>query len=311
MDDSPNNRGLFPDDLGCNDNFYGQFIGGKDFAATCSEAQVGNRNDPCAAGGLAPDGIILRVDVDPGSYRFVAAVGDAENHHAHRILAEDGGAGPPSGIGPNHVVLVHNFDQAQQPIGEVDPTRPARGVFARVGFDGRIPPVGDKIPPDPQFVNMDENGMATAACPSSPTLQVTQGYIRIHQLQGNSNDGCGGARDPNGGDMVVLEVWRVGGPAGGKQMPGDCNGDGVADLTDAVCLLTHLFTGDVAELPCGGTNVNGGDNMALLNFNGDGSGVDITDAINLLTRLFLGGEPHVLGEQCRTFAGCPSNAICR
>ena len=51
--------------------------------------------------------------------------------------------------------------------------------------------------------------MPTDADPSSPTLEVTQGYIRIHQLQGNSNDGPGGGKDVNGGDIVILEVWRV------------------------------------------------------------------------------------------------------
>jgi len=55
---------------------------------------------------------------------------------------------------------------------------------------------------------MDEDGMPTVD-PSSPVLEVTQGYIRIHQLQGNSNDGPGGPRDANGGDIVILELWKV------------------------------------------------------------------------------------------------------
>ena len=37
---------------------------------------------------------------------------------------------------------------------------------------------------------------------------MTQGYIRIHQLQGNSNPGDAGGADANGGNMVLLELWR-------------------------------------------------------------------------------------------------------
>ena len=139
----------------------------------------------------------------------MGAFGDADNVHAHRILAEDGGSGPPENIGANHVVLVSNFDGAQQTIGEAEADEPGEGVFARLGFDGLIPPLGDGVFPSPQFVDMDENGMATDAGASSPILEVTQGYIRIHQLQGNSNDGPGGPKDVNGGDIVILELWTV------------------------------------------------------------------------------------------------------
>ena len=45
--------------------------------------------------------------------------------------------------------------------------------------------------------------------PDSPTLEVTQGYVRLHLLQGNSNDGIGGLRDPNGADIVLFELYQV------------------------------------------------------------------------------------------------------
>jgi hypothetical protein len=204
FDDSPNNRGYFGDD--CPEQLYDSFIGAKDFTNDVNEATMGDMDTP----GDPPEGIIFRVDVPNGLYRFVGAFGEAENHHACRLVAEDGGAGPPANIGANSVVLVHNHDQAQYDIGEAREDRLGAGVFARVGFDGRIPPLGDGVFPDPQFVNMDENGMPTGAGASSPILEVTQGYIRIHQLQGNSNDGPGGARDANGGDIVILELWNVG-----------------------------------------------------------------------------------------------------
>ena len=52
-------------------------------------------------------------------------------------------------------------------------------------------------------------GLPTGAGANSPVLEVTQGYIRIHQLQGNSNDGPGGTLDANSGDIVILELWKV------------------------------------------------------------------------------------------------------
>ena len=202
FDDSPNNRNDFGDE--CPEQLYDSFIGAKNFTNDVNEATMGDMDTPSPN----PEGIIFRVDVPNGFYRFVAAVGEADNVHAHRILAEDGGSGPPENIG-SHVVLVSNHDQAQQTIGEPDAGKPGEGVFARVGFDGMIPPLGDGVAPDPQFVDMDENGRPTDAGANSPILEVTQGYIRIHQLQGNSNDGPGGSRDPNGGDIVILELWKV------------------------------------------------------------------------------------------------------
>jgi hypothetical protein len=209
FDDSPNNRNKFPDV--CPEELYDSFIGCKNFSEECSAATIGNPCSPCSPTLLA-EGIIFRVDVPNGLYRFVGAFGDADNVHAHRILAEDGGCGPPDMIGADHVVLVSNFDQAQFALGEADEAEPGEGVFARVGFDGLIPPPGDGMAPSPQFVDMDQSGFAFPGPADSPVLEVTQGYIRIHQLQGNSNDGVGGLRDANGGDMVILELWRVGTP---------------------------------------------------------------------------------------------------
>jgi hypothetical protein len=202
FDDSPNNRNEFSDE--CPEQLYDSFIGAKNFVDECSQAVTGDLVTPCDP----PEGIIFRVDVPNGLYRFVAAVGEADNGHAHRVVAEDGGSGPPEAIGANNVVLVSNHDQSQYDL-QPDLDEPGDGVFARVGFDGLIPPMGDGVAPDPAFVDMDENGMPTEAGANSPVLEVTQGYIRIHQLQGNSNDSPANSRDPNGGDIVILELWKV------------------------------------------------------------------------------------------------------
>jgi hypothetical protein len=211
FDDSANNRNEFPDTYP--EQLYDSFIGAKNFSAEVSAATMGDKDTPSPN----PEGIIFRVDVPNGFYRFVAAMGEADNTHAHRMIAEDGGSGPPENIGANYVVLINNHDQAQYDFGEAkadenDNDRLGEGVFARVGFGNRIPPPGDGVFPSPQFVDHDQNGKPSAhgTGPNSPVLEVTQGYIRIHQLQGNSNDGPGGSKDVNGGDIVVLELWKVG-----------------------------------------------------------------------------------------------------
>jgi hypothetical protein len=228
FDDTLNNRASFA--ANCLEQVYNSFVGAKNFGAfnlidpsspalgsyPCDEAIAGNRIDPCTPDTIlpngqpyTPEGLVFRMDVPNGAYRFAAAFGD-ELVHAHRVLAEDGGSGPPASIGPNHVTLVHNFDQAQHAGGEtVKNGKPGANVYARVGFDGKLPPPGDGLKPSPVFVNMDRDGKETAGCPESPVLNVTQGAIRIHLLQANSNNGPGGTRDPQGPDMVVLEAWRV------------------------------------------------------------------------------------------------------
>ena len=275
FDDTANGRDEFGDE--CAEELYDSFIGAKNWLNQdgCNSTTVGNPDDPCTAAGLEPDGIIFRVDVPNGTYRFVLAAGSADNTHAHRILAEDGGAGPPSGIG-KHAVLVSNFDQAQYAIGETDGD-PGDGVYAAVGFGDKLPPAGDGGAPDPEFVYMDEAGLATNGCPSSPALEVTQGYIRFHCLQANSNNGPGGARDPNGGDLVLLELWRVGGAAAPVFRRGDGNADGTLNITDGVFVLNYLFLGG-PEPPC----------LDAADANGDG-GLNITDGIYVLNYLFLGG----------------------
>ena len=38
------------------------------------------------------------------------------------------------------------------------PDQPGQPITP-VGFDDKLPPEGDGVPPSPQFINMDENGM--------------------------------------------------------------------------------------------------------------------------------------------------------
>jgi len=272
FDDSENNRGKFTS--GCPEELYDQFIGAKNFASPCFEP-------PCTAvpGTSSREGIHFRIDVPNGLYRFVGAFGDSDNVHAHTIIVEDGGEGEEINM-DRAVVLVLDFDQAQWCQGETEPAERGEGVYARVGFNCRIPPLGDGIPPDPRFVNMDENGLPTFDPPNSPTLEVTSGYIRLHQLQGASNDGPGGPRDPNGGDAVIFEVWKVEPSVAKPQfVRGDANDDGALNIADAISILGYLFGGQAAPgcLDTADTN--------------DDSAVNVADAISLLGHLFAGTGP--------------------
>ena len=208
-------------------------------------------------------------------------MGDADNPHAHRVLAEDGGEGLPDLIG-DHVVLISNHDQAQYDIGTTGDADAGDGVYAMTGFGDKIPPPGDGVAPSPAFVAHDSDGLPTAGCADSPALEVTEGYIRIHALQGNSNDGPGGARDDNGGDLVVLEIWNVEG--GGTTEPEFARGDadtngGAPNIADGIFILNFLFLGGPSPVCMDAADAD------------DNGNVNITDGIFVLHFLFLGGPP--------------------
>jgi hypothetical protein len=225
FDNSPNNRNqwqnIWPDEA------YDSFIGLKDYLTTLQSSTPAT---PTLS--VPPEGSIFRIDVPNGSYQFVGAFADADNPHAHRVIAEDGGTGTVENIGANYVVLVHNMDQAQYGMGQAKPpgsgNAPGAGVYARVGFETYLPPLPVGAPDVPVFIDMGSDGKAvetepTSVGPDSPILEVTQGYIRIHLLQADSNDGPGGksynagtgigVRDPNGTDIVFFEVHPVPEPA--------------------------------------------------------------------------------------------------
>ena len=72
------------------------------------------------------------------------------------------------------------------------------------------------------------------------------------------------AWDDRGGFAMAFENVIVDG-AGGRQLPGDCNQDSRLDISDAVCLLGHLFLGSPPELPCGDGGVTDAANLELMN----------------------------------------------
>jgi hypothetical protein len=87
------------------------------------------------------------------------------------------------------------------------------------------------------------------------------------------------------------------------QLPGDCNQDRNLDISDALCVLGFLFTGQPARLPCGdGTAANRG-NLAVIDVNGDAR-IDLSDPVLVLGFLFLGASPPVQGRDCIPAEGC-------
>ena len=86
---------------------------------------------------------------------------------------------------------------------------------------------------------------------------------------------------------------------GGLQLPGDCNGDSVLNITDGLCLLNQLFIGSSAA-NCGAIRFS---DSGSADFDGSGD-VQITDPVALFTYLFLGGPPHALGEECTSVPFC-------
>jgi hypothetical protein len=94
------------------------------------------------------------------------------------------------------------------------------------------------------------------------------------------------------------------GPTPERAVTGDLNQNAVVEISDAVTLLLLLFDRGARSLPCGGSSIEEGANLALADFDGDRA-VGITDAVRLLEYLFREGPPHVLGTGCTPIPDCP------
>jgi len=92
-------------------------------------------------------------------------------------------------------------------------------------------------------------------------------------------------------------------PEGGLQLPGNINGDGTIDISDAVATLGALFLGIPARFPCAAGNPDDPANVQLLDWQPDGR-VDVSDAVSMLAFFFLGGPPHALSVPGEETRGC-------
>ncbi len=130
--------------------------------------------------------LTFRADVPNGTYRFVAAGGDAGTYnHISSIRVRNGGVG--SWV--NMVYHEHVYNPTKRP------------EFWCVGFGTRVPPPADGSGhdsgtyPDPAF----------RPILNSPVIQVTSGYLEVQQVA----VAMSGSSDPRGGDLCLLELWRL------------------------------------------------------------------------------------------------------
>ncbi len=159
-------------------------------------------------------------------------------------------------------------------------------VIGRVQAEATIPDTGSK---EARFLWADvllgESVSNNAITSGGKTVKVDSGRLTLADCR------------------LTLEVLRA------PQRPGDADQDGAFELNDVEKLLSHLFHGDPAELPCESKILYSPGNRKLLDANGDGE-VDISDCIHDLYHLFLGGPAHVLGAACVEISGCPPNPRC-
>ena len=123
---------------------------------------------------------------------------------------------------------------------------------------------------------------------------------------------------------VYVSAWGSGGvlyrivPTGdvlALSLPGDCNEDATLDLSDALCTLGVLFTGSPAVFPCGDGTLTDPGNIALIDWQPDGS-VDLSDVLGILQFFFFGAGAHPLAvpgaetTECVAIPGCASQPGC-
>lgn len=231
---------------------------------------------------------------DDGSLVFVdPAEGETFPLEGSQIVALT--SGDFLGIGREQLALL-------QPGGTVsflDPFEEAEGL-CYLGGSGSSPgeaapgfsslPIGDPEPGKPVMewiVTLSDQGSFMALDPH--TCEVFD--IDLTELEVTH-------------DPVFTSAGGGGAPPTGGQIPGDCNQDGTMDISDAVCLLGHLFLGAPVRVPCGDGSLEHPANLALLEMNGDGS-VDLSDPIYILSFLFIGGPPPLPGTECLAIPGCP------
>ena len=128
------------------------------------------------------------------------------------------------------------------------------------------------------------------------SLEIAPGAGRRDRLT-TAGDWTVSEREGGSPGFVVLDEVPT-----GRVLPGDANGDGSLNLSDAVNLLNRLFGGANQSFACDGA-IDSDGNLIVYDVDGGGS-VNLSDAVTLLIHLFRGGEPPAHGTECVESVDC-------
>ena len=123
-------------------------------------------------------------------------------------------------------------------------------------------------------------------------------------------------REPAAGEYFIsvensraaLTRFRIEATETGSALPGDCDGNGTLDLSDATCMLGDLFVEPNQNLPCSQGQSSDESDVDHLNWNGDDV-FDISDVVGLLTWKFLSGPSHAMGSDCTPITDCRASCV--
>ena len=153
------------------------------------------------------------------------------------------------------------------------------------------------------------------------------GWVTLGLAQDHLTDGTPNLRHRYAFETVEVRAVRVVTRLGNAideiellapsfQIAGDCNQDGVVNVSDVSCYVRLQFPGfdlvaRAAEAPCGGTDLTSSGNVAVLDVDGS-SIVDVNDIVYLAQFLFAAGSPPQQGAGCLLFAAgeCQTNSFC-
>lgn len=153
-----------------------------------------------------------------------------------------------------------------------------------------------------RWSDSDDDGVVDGSDASEVDLVVVKDGVVIAGPCGN-DPGCDAVANVFAVEVTGFSQFALATIVTGMQRPGDCNQDGALDLSDAVCLLGHLFLGKPTRLPCGKGTLGDPASTTVVDSNGD-LRIDLSDAVHILAYLFAGGAPPSLGVECVPVLGC-------
>ncbi len=266
------------------------------------------RPDIVTANNSDPDDVSVLLNKGDGT--FLAAVGIPTGHPAfHVILADLDGdgdldiAGTDMGTVPftsNAWVLRNKGDGTFDPAERITLAMDVETLVA-ADLNGDEAPDLALAGAGSYLWTLCNKGGGTFAVPSGLDTGAGHDGVAAADFDGDGKIDLA-ASDYVSGNVTVF--WNgTGVQRGGLVLPGDANGDGTLDISDAVATLGFLFLGSPAGLPCGDGSATDPANVKLVDWQPDGT-IDLSDGVAMLTFLFLGGDPHALAVPGAESTGC-------